>query len=393
MKKLLLVLEHHFVIDSEEKLWSDRVVDQTFLKRYTEVFDEVFILARAEYKEPEEKYNAIENENIHIIPLPNFKGAKGLVNNMSVVISIFKKKITTVDAVLLRAPSPLAILLYRFIPKNLPCACEFVMGANNFFNNNAVGSLLNKIIDREAKKMTLKMNGVSYVTEKKLQYKYPCKAIKEGESDFYFTTHYSSIDLADDYFYCRKKMNKNEYITLVEVGFMDSMRKGQNILIETAQILLEKGYPIKVKLVGDGNKKEYFQKLCSELNIRENVDFVGEISEKLRIRKILIDSDIFVLPSYSEGLPRVLIEAMAVGLPAVASNVDGIPELIDNKYIIKSFEAKDYAEKIELLIKNDKEYLIQSDLNYKKSLTYRCEILEKRRIDFYQKLYNLSYVR
>ena len=87
MKKLLLVLEHHFVIDSKNRLWSDRVVDQTFLKRYTKVFEEVYILARAEHKEPEKKYNLIEINNIHLIPLRNFKGTKGLLVNMREIIS------------------------------------------------------------------------------------------------------------------------------------------------------------------------------------------------------------------------------------------------------------------------------------------------------------------
>ena len=63
--------------------------------------------------------------------------------------------------------------------------------------------------------------------------------------------------------------------------------------------------------------------------INDRVNFVGRISGHEEMFKFLKDCDLMVFPSKSEGLPRTLIEAMAVGLPCRSSNVEGIPELLD----------------------------------------------------------------
>ena len=82
-------------------------------------------------------------------------------------------------------------------------------------------------------------------------------------------------------------------------------------------------------MVGEGPKKDELIKTVAKFDLEDHVIFTGKISPNF-IYKYYQTADIFVLPSYSEGFPLVIIEAMSCGLPVVASNVGGIPEIVKN---------------------------------------------------------------
>lgn len=103
-------------------------------------------------------------------------------------------------------------------------------------------------------------------------------------------------------------------------------RKGQKYLIEAVKILADSGaLNFKLVFVGDGPQRKYYEKLATPLG--EKVLFLGR---KKEVAKLMSASDVFVLPSVREAFGLVLLEAAAVGLPIIASNVGGIPEIIDD---------------------------------------------------------------
>lgn len=82
-------------------------------------------------------------------------------------------------------------------------------------------------------------------------------------------------------------------------------------------------------IVGDGDYRQYLENLVTGLGIQDHVRFVGY---KKEIYHYMLISDLFILPSLTEALPTVLAEAMACGLPVVATTVGGIPEMIKSQY-------------------------------------------------------------
>jgi len=84
---------------------------------------------------------------------------------------------------------------------------------------------------------------------------------------------------------------------------------------------------MQLRLVGDGPERGELQALANDLGLGDAVTFAGRLSETETLEEIA-RSDILVLPSFMEGLPIVLMEAMALGVPVVASRVAGIPELV-----------------------------------------------------------------
>ena len=94
--------------------------------------------------------------------------------------------------------------------------------------------------------------------------------------------------------------------------------------------LLSRKYPrARLRLVGDGPCRVQLEQLAAKLGIAERVEFLGSRSEESTLGEIAT-ADLLVLPSLMEGLPVVLIEAMALGVPVVAPRVAGIPELVED---------------------------------------------------------------
>ena len=97
--------------------------------------------------------------------------------------------------------------------------------------------------------------------------------------------------------------------------------------------------------------------------------------------------DIYVQPSHTEGLPRALIEAMSVGLPCVATDVGGIPELLPSDILCKKKSPEELSSKI-LLIANDKQVRLEkSKQNVKKSKEYLKEAISFRRNKLFSTVY------
>lgn len=380
--KLLLILEHHFYEDKNCDIWCDRVINYDFFRRYLQTFDEICVCARLSYVETKDlKWQKASGSGIRFIPINDFQGAKGAFLNVFNIKSVIRKSIKEADVCILRTPSPISILAYEEIRKSKkPYALEMMMSAKGIFVGDRIyHKIASGIMEKYVKRMCKKADGVAYVTKDILQKQYPTTG---------FTEVYSSINLDVDDFY-KQKWNKEErpieYI-IISTGYMDNKRKGQGISIEAVKILLERGYNVRLVLVGDGRLKREYMDLVTKLKIENKVEFLGLINDKKEIKKRLVEAHVFILPSVSEGLPRSILEAMAVSLPCVASDVDGIPELLDTEYLVHGFEARDYADKVESLIVDWYKMLEVSNKNYERACEYSREILDKRRKKFYDKL-------
>ena len=111
---------------------------------------------------------------------------------------------------------------------------------------------------------------------------------------------------------------------LLFVGRLDYM-KGVDILLKSIASLQTGGNKISCDIIGDGPLKKALQQLACELGIADKVTFAGACTNVL---PYLQKASCFVLPSRSEGMPNVILEAMACGLPIIATLVGGIPDII-----------------------------------------------------------------
>jgi colanic acid/amylovoran biosynthesis glycosyltransferase len=103
--------------------------------------------------------------------------------------------------------------------------------------------------------------------------------------------------------------------------------KGQHLLIDAVDGLLQQGRPVRLRLIGDGPDAASLRLSAAQIQTPQAVLFEGAVNQD-QIRSFYRTADAFCLPSFAEGLPVVLMEAMAMQIPCVSTSITGIPELI-----------------------------------------------------------------
>lgn len=124
------------------------------------------------------------------------------------------------------------------------------------------------------------------------------------------------------------KMAVNRQCRLLCVGRL-APAKGQAVLLDAVAQLQSQNIPVGLTLVGMGPDAESLKAYAGQLGIAGLVDFTGAVDQD-HILAFYQNADIFVLPSFAEGLPVVLMEAMAMAIPCITTAITGVPELIQN---------------------------------------------------------------
>lgn len=366
----------------------------TFIKRYLKAFDEVIITFRTRevFKRDDlGKHNILVDDNrVRFIDIPFFQGPYQLVGRYKEVKRAIKEDIRECDFAILRLPSATAFIALEVIrKKNIDYATEIVFDCKDAEQSST--SFINKIIwgimHRMQIKACNKALGVSCVTESYLQQRY---FPKRPEA---LTANYSSIELTPDFYYHARKYPDNKVIRIIHVAnqVLFNSRKGHNQLIEVVARLNKDVKRAEIYFIGE----DYFNGVAKLINyakkfgVEECVFFPGFLS-KDELRYQLEKADIAVLPTKAEGLPRTVIEAMALGLPCITSPVSGNPELIDREFLIGYDDIEGMAMACEKLISSPEIYEKESEKNFLRSKKYSSDVLNPRRTKFYKDLIALS---
>lgn len=106
--------------------------------------------------------------------------------------------------------------------------------------------------------------------------------------------------------------------------------KGQLLLLDAANHLMQQCIPFKLTLVGDGPLRNELEALINRLNLHNHVEITGW-ADGDRVQQLILAARALVLPSFAEGLPVVIMEALALGRPVISTYVAGIPELVESE--------------------------------------------------------------
>ncbi|UZJ41337.1 glycosyltransferase family 4 protein [Prosthecochloris sp. SCSIO W1101] len=157
----------------------------------------------------------------------------------------------------------------------------------------------------------------------------------------------------DPALYSPRPEPSNEITQLLCVGRLVPA-KGQHILLEACTRLKAKGYTFHLTMVGDGPDRTSLENSTAESGLDGTVTFTGALGQD-KVRTYYDKADIFILASFAEGVPVVLMEAMAKEIPVIATRITGIPELIDHGkdgQLAVPGDSHNLAEEIEKLLEN-----------------------------------------
>ena len=183
-------------------------------------------------------------------------------------------------------------------------------------------------------------------------------------------------------------MQKNTKVVIGTTASINVRYKGQKFVIKALGKLKKSGISnYEYQLVGSGNHS-YLMSEAIKNGVVDQVKFLGSMPHK-DVFEWLKSIDIYSQPSRQEGLPRALIEAMSLAVPAFGANTAGIPELLDKETIFSN-SSKNTNEIIKILESFDKEKLvIQAVRNYNESKKYNKSVIEKRRRKFFEEFKNM----
>ena len=186
----------------------------------------------------------------------------------------------------------------------------------------------------------------------------------------------------------KEKIRSKDGKIILFVGTLRPV-KGVRYLIEAMKIIRQRNPNTRLMLVGDGEDREKLEGLVGEFDLKKCVSFVGRVQNE-KVPVYMAASDVFVLPSLSEGFPVVSLEAMASGLPIIATNVGGLPEVVqngENGFLIEPRNSEEIAEKILLILRDNRLRERISRNNKEKSKEYGWETIVKRLEEVYQRLF------
>ncbi|MEJ5250301.1 MAG: glycosyltransferase family 4 protein [Armatimonadota bacterium] len=273
---------------------------------------------------PHLKYSLPESR-VAVYELPYFETFVGAVRVRNQLIKRMRKFFSqhAVDVMWLRYPGAYATELWLKCRRlGIPCFYEAVGDTVQQFELLAkTKPLVGHIQLLVARWHEWEMRRIATTT--------PCIAVapslarKLGNQVVWFP---ASTLTQDDFFY-RRDTCQNPIIQVLFVGGFVRM-KSVETLIDAIGIMQQQNLPVYLNLVGDGELRRSLQQRAQNTLKPHSFRFHGYITDRQKLLTIYRQSDIFAMSSLTEGFPRVILEAFANGLPVVATNVAGVPDIV-----------------------------------------------------------------
>ena len=295
---------------------------------------------------------------------------------------ILSRELPIFDLVILRVPSHASDCAAKIARKyGIPCFAEVIGDAfDSLWYHSlkakpfAFGSYL------RTKKTVYNADYALYVSQRFLQGKYPCKNPSVGASDC------SIIPPTEEMIEKRiaYMLNKDySNITIMNAAAIDVKYKGQEYIIKAIPLLNKVGVHVKFFAAGNGNKA-YLSAVAKKAGVSEQVFFLGSVPHE-KVVEYLDASDYYIQSSFTEGLPRAVVEGLSRGCVCIGSRVGGIIELIDDRFLVTPKKEREIAEKIMLFINmssTEKEEVIRR--NFKHASEFTPDKLDEKRDAYYK---------
>lgn len=378
-----------FNMAEDGSLWTQNAsLGYKFWSRYLDVYDEVDLLVRVQpHTQLLDAWKKVSGPGIQVIPLPDFTGPLEFVKKYTSVRKVITNAVENAEAIHLRIPCTIGTEVCDSLQFPRPYGVEVVADPYDVFAPGSVKHPLSPffrfLFPRQLKRECSRASAALYVTKETLQRRYPCPNFSVGVSD---------VELPDDIeLVVPRQFNLGKTpLKLIFVGTLAQLYKAPDVLINAFATVVSEGIDLNLVIVGEGKHRVELEAQAKKLGIENRVNFLGQLASSEAVRAELDQADLFVLPSYQEGLPRAMVEAMARALPVIGSNIGGIPELLPPEDMVTPGDASILARKISEVVSNPQRMSQMSARNLEISKGYKEETLQTSRIAFYKHIRELT---
>ena len=381
---VLFVHDHKFKL-AARNYFSNGSFPALVWTRYLSVFDSLTVIGRngGMLSDEDNGYTLSSTEGVNFHLLPDISNLKSLVFGNAEASQACRDLVAQHDAIIARLPSRLGSLFVKeAIKQKKPYAIEVVGCPWDAMWNygNWKGKAFAPFAFMNLKRLVSSAPYVLYVTKHFLQRRYPCRS---GKITFCSNVEIPAVN--DDVLSKRiaKIEGCDKPVTFGLIGNYSSKYKGIDVAIQALAQADPQLLDWEFQILGSGDSTQYKQLAC-ELCIDDKVKFIGSLPSGQPVYDWLDSVDIYLQPSFQEGLPRALIEAMSRGCPSLATAVAGIPELLHSAELVKAGDYQALASKVVALAGDQGKLQSLAEQNFQKAKNYYKPVLGERRTDFWR---------
>ena len=348
--RLLFAHDHRFHRGPSGEMYTTGCLPASTWSRYLEHFDEVHVIARDEGLASDvARLGRADFPSVSFEFLPSLSSLRGLLFRSREMEKQMRSAIQSADAVVARLPSEIGLLAARHAQElGKPYAIEVVGCAwDGVFNYGTLaGRLYAPIAYWRARQAIRKAPMALYVPSRWLQSRYPTRGYGAAVSDVVL------VPLSPQQEAKRERrlsaLARGEKPILGTIASLRMRSKGIQTALEALSMLRKSGLDFHYRLLGAG-PVEPWTDAAERLGIADLVHFDGTRSAGRGVSEWLDGIDIYLQPSFQEGLPRSTIEAMSRGCACIGSTCGGLPELLPPDRLHRPGDAAGLAGRIRAL--------------------------------------------
>lgn len=354
----------------------------SFFSKYLSVFESVRVLGEnvKEYLDDSRLVELKENK-IEVEILPRNTSPKDLKNDR-IIKKILEKEIEKAEAILIKPATRKGIMAIKIAEKmKKPYMIEMTGDIHNALKQNPsfLKRAYSPILFAKIRKAIKNCPYGLYVSKEYLQSQYPIKGKMLGCADVVVEDF--SKEILDRRMIKIENMDAQERIDLGLIGFYQGNGKGVDTAIR-ALSRLPKFFHLSVLGNGTEQSRKYWYDYAGKYGVKERLHFCDALPSVQDVFLWLDKIDVFVLPTRSEGLCRVVVEAMSRACPCFATNICTMPELLLGECLHSLDDDETLATQILSCVEDREKMKALAKRNFEKAQEYRWDILKQRRDSF-----------
>lgn len=380
------------------KYWAKIIYGYSFYENYLKVFDEITVFSQVRLVDYDlvEGCLLVSGPRLNVVELTYTKGLKDYIKEYNNIKRQIKAHIDTCDCAIVRPPDQISYYIVKEMQKKgKPVAVEVTTDVWNYLakGNNSIPfrPFFRLMWTLEQRKLCAKAEGSAYVSNY-LREAYPSRHQMNIGDEEAFDEVFTDVGLTKEWYQYEvpQYVAPLKKVRLIHVAAnLGNDGKGYSELIKAVAKLRNDFKYLELVVIGDGDFSKSTSELVNHLDMNEYIVKTGKISCRSELFELLRSSDAFVFPSYSEGMPRTLLEAMVNGCVCVTSDLPGCREVLSSNVVVPAKNDEALYQKLKEILNNIDMMNEEKKRNYARAKDFSADSVEKKRIGFYRALYTV----
>lgn len=390
LMKALFCHDHFYERTDTGTVLSKGQFHNSLWQRYLNHFDGLTVLGRDGGLRSGENghMNVAGCDNVAFRLFPNTNSLQGILSGREDMKLAIRDLVGVHDCVILRGISEIGTMAYKEARRQKKTVAVEMIACpwdEMRYYGSAAARFYAPYRYWAGRRIALNADAALYVSRDFLQRRYPSKAaIQTAVSN----VRLDPIDkqVIADRIARIKAYDKGMIYRIGMIGALGNRLKGIAVALQALALLKKQGFTaFSFHVLGPGDPSVYRRQIIQD-GLENHVFFDGIRPSGDPVLHWLRNLDLYIQPSFQEGVPRALIEAMAQGLPAIGARAGGIPELLDPSCLIQKGNAGQLADKIRTVIGNQPALQSMALAHAKKAADYTANKLDPIRDAFWSRV-------